>query len=282
MSAANADDVGTVVSIWRYPVKSMTGESLDEGRVSSRGLVGDRLYALRDRADGRIATAKNPRKWPTLFACGATLIESEAAGGLRVRITLPGGRELLATDPQADAILSDTLQRNVTLVSTSSAGETGGAPVSVSEEYWPDIDGLDHRDAVTDFELPAGTFFDCATVHLLTTATLDRLRASYPNGRFDVRRFRPNVVVKPESGPIDFVENLWLDRDIAIGHQVRLRINAPCGRCVMTTLPQRDLPPDQGILRTVVKENRGNVGVYAAVIVGGTIRFGDRVRLMGD
>ena len=55
------------------------------------------------------------------------------------------------------------------------------------------MEGLDYRDTVTDFELPEGTFFDCAVVHVLTTATLDRLRELYPQGRFEVRRFRPNT-----------------------------------------------------------------------------------------
>ncbi len=55
------------------------------------------------------------------------------------------------------------------------------------------MDGLDYRETVTDFRLPEGTFFDSAAVHLLTTATLDRLREFYPKGRFEIRRFRPNL-----------------------------------------------------------------------------------------
>jgi len=62
------------------------------------------------------------------------------------------------------------------------------------------MEGLDYRDTVTDFDLPEGTFFDCAVVHVLTTANLDRLRELYPQGRFEVRRFRPNVVVQPTDG----------------------------------------------------------------------------------
>src|SRR3546814_3393359 len=62
-----------------------------------------------------------------------------------------------------------------------------------AEEYWPDMEGLEYRDTVTDFGLPQGTFFDAAFVHVLTTATLDRLRALYPQGRFEVRRFRPKI-----------------------------------------------------------------------------------------
>ena len=138
---------------------------------------------------------------------------------------------------------------------------------------------LTTRDAVTDFELPTGTFFDCATVHLLTTATLDRLRHLYPQGRFEVQRFRPNIVVKPAERTQTFVEDSWVGHTLAVGDEVRLNVSGPCGRCVMTTLAQGDLPMDSGILRTAVQQNRANVGVYATVVRGGTIRCGDRVRL---
>ena len=79
----------------------------------------------------------------------------------------------------------------------------------------PDIEGLEHRDTVTEWELPAGTFYDLAVVHLLTTATLDRLRELYPAGRFEARRFRPNIVISTaEPG---FVENDWLGRTVTVG-----------------------------------------------------------------
>jgi uncharacterized protein YcbX len=148
---------------------------------------------------------------------------------------------------------------------------------STAEEYWPDIEGLDHRDTVTDFSLPEGTFFDCALVHLLTTATLDRLRELYPQGRFEVRRFRPNIVVETASGERDFVENAWIGRTLALGDAVRLSITGPCARCVMTTLAQGDLPKDAGILRAAAQHNRANVGVYASVLEGGKIRRGEPV-----
>jgi hypothetical protein len=154
-----------------------------------------------------------------------------------------------------------------------------GQPHVTAEEYWPDMAGLDHRDTVTDFDLPAGTFFDCAVVHLLTTATLERLRELYPAGRFEVRRFRPNVVVEAADGGKDFVENAWIGRTLAIGDAVRLSISGPCPRCVMTTLPQADLPRDPDILRAAAQHNRANVGVYAAVVQGGTIRRGDPIRV---
>src|SRR4029434_7578513 len=100
------------------------------------------------------------------------------------------------------------------------------------------MEGLDHRDTVTDFTLPEGTFFDCAMVHLLTTATLERLRELYPQGRFEVRRFRPNIVVQLASDEKSFAAHAWVGHTLAIGAAVRLNITGPCGRCVMTTLAQ--------------------------------------------
>jgi uncharacterized protein YcbX len=67
--------------------------------------------------------------------------------------------------------------------------------------------GLEHRDTTTDFEMPAGTFFDITVVHLLTISTIDRLRELYPQGRFETRRFRPNIVVSTGSADEGFVEN---------------------------------------------------------------------------
>ena len=121
------------------------------------------------------------------------------------------------------------------------------------------MEGLDYRDTVTSFALPEGTFFDCAAVHLLTTATLDRLRELYQHGRFEARRFRPNIVLEPASGERNFVENSWIGHTLAIGDEVRLSVTGPCPRCVMTTLRQGDLPGDPGILRTAARHNQANV-----------------------
>jgi uncharacterized protein len=266
--------LGSVVSLWRYPVKSMMGEELNAAEISNHGVRGDRAYALVDSADGKVASAKNPRKWPRLFDCHALLADAPTAGVMAppVRMTLPDGQVVKSDQPGLNQILSKMIGREVKL---SAAPD----PQPAAEEYWPDIEGLDHRDTVTDFSLPEGTFFDCALVHLLTTATLDRLRMLYPQGRFEARRFRPNIVLKTASPENDFVEDAWIGRVLSLGDAVRLNISGPCPRCVMTTLPQGDLPQDNGILRTAAQHNRVNVGVYASVLHGGTLRRGDSVKL---
>ena len=274
MSHTIQTEVGSVVSLWQYPVKSMMGEELNATEVTERGLLGDRAYALVDSSDGKVATAKNPRKWPRLFDFRATFIEPARAAVKipPVRIAFPDGTTVTSDQSDLNQILSKALNREVALRAAQ-----GGAVNA--EEYWPDMDGLDRRDTVTDFTLPEGTFFDCAMVHLLTTATLDRLRELYPQGRFEVRRFRPNIVVQLASDEKGFTENAWVGHTLAIGTAVRLNITGPCGRCVMTTLAQGDLSRDPGILRTAAQHNQVNVGVYAAVARGGSIRRGDPARI---
>lgn len=288
MAHTTQAEIGAVASLWRYPVKSMIGEELQTAQVTDHGLLGDRAYALVDRADGKVATAKNPGKWPTLFACRATFLESPRSGEPLppVRMTLPDGTAVTSTQRDCNETLSTALTRQVALAVTAQGQVTGvrsslaASWTAKSEEYWPDLEGLDHRDTVTDFPLPAGTFFDSATVHLLTTATLNRLRGWYPQGRFDVRRFRPNLVVESVEGEQGVVEQTWIGRTLAIGDEVRLRITGPCGRCVMTTLDQGDLPKDSGILRTAVQHTQGHVGVYAQVVQGGAVRQRDRVMVL--
>lgn len=268
--------VGSISAISRFPVKSMMGEQLDAVDITLGGLVGDRAYALLDQADGKVVSAKNPLKWPGLFDYRAAFVEPPRADQARppVRITLPDGT--VTTSDQADAseILSRVLGRPVNLTAKAPAPPT-------LEEYWPEIDDSAYRDTVTDEALLVGTFFDCATVHLLTTATLDCLREAYPSGRFEANRFRPNIVVATPPGVTGFVEDAWVGRRLTLGGLVRLRITGPCPRCIMATLAQGDLPRDIGILRTVLQENQRCVGVYAVVERGGTIRCGDPVRLEG-
>jgi uncharacterized protein len=263
---------GAVAALWRYPVKSMMGEELNATQVTPRGVLGDRQFAVVDPATRKVAGAKNPRKWGNFFDFRAAYVEPPRTGDKlpAVRVTLPDGDTVTSDQPGLGQALSRALGRQVTLVGLQDAGAPAGA---TAEEYGPDTD------TVTDFDLPTGTFFDCAVVHLLTTATLDRLRALYPQGRFEARRFRPNIVISadPEQG---FVENGWVSRTVAIGDQVRLRVTGPCPRCVMTTLPQGDLPKDSGILRAAARHNDAHVGVYADVLAGGAIRRGDPVTLI--
>ena len=286
MSSPTANSYDSVVSLWRYPVKSMMGEELNSTVVGDRGLLGDRAYALVDDESGQVVSAKNPRKWPGFFFFRAAYVEppqfeSELPA---VRITFPDGKIVRSDQADIDQELSNALPRPVSLKSQA-------PDIPIIEQYHPDLDvPAAEGPAVTQAQIaedaPAGTFFDYAMVHLLTTATLERLRELYPQGRFEARRFRPNIIVAPGSDVKEFVENEWVGHTLSIGNEVKLQVTDPCPRCVMTTLPQGDLPKDPGILRTAVHNNvyvpfvekaLPSVGVYARVLHGGTIRRGDRI-----
>lgn len=263
---------GWVASIRRYPVKSMLGEELDAAPVTTGGLLGDRGFALVDVDTGKVASAKNPKKWGQLLQFQSSLPGTADSGepAPRVRIVFPDGTTTGSERPDVDSRLSAALGARVRLVRPT-------VGVSRYEEYWPDVEGLERRDSLTDETLPPRSFFDAAPVHLLTTATLARLGELHPDGRFDPSRFRPNILVASVPHAEGFVESDWVDRTLHIGDGTRLGVRGPCGRCVMTTLPQGDLAPDLGILRTAAQHNRGKVGAYASVEHEGTIRVGDPV-----
>src|SRR5262249_33882707 len=162
-------EAGSVVGLWRYPVKSMMGEELNSAEVTEGGLLGDRQFALVDAATGAVAGAKNPRKWGNFFDFRAAYAEPPAASAKlpAVRVTLPDGTVVSSEEADLGSILSQALGREVGFVR---AGGEGAEAPATAEEYWPDMDGLEHRDTVTEWELPPGTFFDLALVHVLTTA----------------------------------------------------------------------------------------------------------------
>ena len=270
---AEAVKVGSVGALYRFPVKSMMGEELNAVSVGSKGVVGDRLFALSDPETGKIASAKNPSKWPNLFSFHATYTEPLNGGKVpAVRITLPDGETILSDAVDISDVLSRSLGKPVQFLS--------GAPASGTlEEYWPDVEGLARRDEVTNEAMPSETFFDVGIVHLVTTATMDELRKFHPQGRVEARRFRPNIVIATPPEVSGFAEKDWVGKVLCIGDEVKLKITIQCGRCVMTTLAQADLPKDVGILRAAAKHNNANVGIYASVVHGGKIRRGDTITL---
>ena len=257
-----------VGGLWRYPVKSMQGEELNAVEVTQGGLLGDRRFAVVDAATGRVAGAKNPRKWPGFFYFRAAYTVPPVGGQVlpSLRITTQDGTSVTTDDPDLTAVLSKALGREVWL--------SGGLAEAIAEDL------EDGADEVVSWQLPEETFVDNSPVHLLTTATLDRLRAIYPAGRFEPRRFRPNIIVASPPQAEGFVENDWVGCQLGIGPQVRLLVTEPTGRCVMTMLPQGDLPHDRGILKTAVDHNNAAVGVYAQVLSGGQIRHGDAVTVL--
>ena len=290
--------VGSVAGLWRFPVKSMRGEQLDQVELTERGLVGDRAYALIDADTGKVVSAKSVRLFSDLLGCRTAFVEPPQSGHELppVRIMLPNGTSVTSGSSEIDRVLSAHFRRDVTLARAAPEDFT-------IDQYHPDVEDLDpegHRNTLVEQKLgsaffaqaglaspvPVGSFFDLFPLSVLTTSTLEQLSELRPQSRFDQRRFRMNVIVGTKEAR--FVENDWIGRDLAIGDTGRLSVALPDPRCVMTTLAQDDLPNDTDVLRTLTRHNRVQVGtagqfpcagVYAVVVRPGTIRLGDAVRV---
>ena len=274
--------VARVAALWRYPVKSMLGEQLERADIGEHGIEGDRSFALIDVETDKVCSAKRHDLWGGLFSFRASLERPGLA-----RVTFPDGMERMTDDPGISDALSDALGRKVRLSSTA-------PPDAKIEEIWDESKGPrmygpkvgEHEgDAIIDvgasFALP-GDFFDFSAMHVLTTNSLEELQRREPDSRFDVRRFRPNVVVDVD-GDDGFVENDWT---VVRAGDVELTTLMPVPRCVMTTLPQDDLPKDSNVLRSSARHNMIEagplgpmpcVGLYLAVTSSGTVVVGDAV-----
>ena len=261
-----------VVSLWRYPVKSMMGEEMNACDLTEKGLLGDRAYGVIDTETGKLANAKNPKKWPGMFNYRASFAEPvELSKPIpSVRITLPDGQCIESSDGNVSEQLSKSFQRPVTISTPSSA-------TVEFEGYIPEeIKELDNRGTIFSRQSPEETFFDIAMVHILTTSTINTLRKLTPESRIEPRRFRPNLILDVP-GAEGFIEQHWVGKVLSIGDEVQLKIIQPTQRCVMTTLAQGDLPRDPNVLRTLAKQNNGNFGVYAEVLQTGRIKIGDQI-----
>jgi uncharacterized protein len=286
-----------LLEIHRFPVKSMLGETLDDARIDLAGMVGDRAHALIDAATGKVASAKDPRRWAALLGFRASYVDRAEPGDALV-VVLPDGARVSSLDDDVDERLSAALGRDVHLV---------GAPPadSVYDDLWPDVEGMAPDDFISGTQtstsedgrpvstlpvgmLAPGTFQDVAPLTILTAESLRHAASLEPDARWDTQRFRPNLVVDLESEVDGFIENDWSGTRLAIGDLV-LEVFGATPRCVMTTLAQGDLPADRRVLRTVAEHNRVDVaglgrfaclGAYASVVEPGRVAIGDPVRLV--
>lgn len=258
--------VGTVKSLWRYPVRSVLGEAIETASLGENGVFGDRSYSVVDSDKfAMVSAAVSAKKWSALVGVRAEFVEEPMPGAPppSVRLLFPDGAELLSGDPALTERLTELTGRPVSLW----AGQAAGAAKS------------DEADARPDGKTAPKAPYELTPIHLLTTATVRAANAAYPEGVFNPIRFRPNIVLDTPDAT-GFAENAWLGKTLAIGEQVRLKIDDDCVRCVMTTLGHGDLEEDQKILKTVYKENNRNFGIYAGVAAAGQIRAGDTAVLL--
>jgi uncharacterized protein YcbX len=243
-----------IQTLRRYPVKSLLGEEVTESEVTERGLAGDRARAVLDVATGKIASAKNPRLWRDLLTIDGTRVpgdeELSRLLGREVRLigVPPEDAELERSVPES--VLDEGVEAEV----PHTVGRLGGAA-------------------------PAGTFFDFAPVHLITTSALETIGLAA-----EALRYRPNLVIGTTAA--GFPENAWVGRELSVGEDVVLEVISASPRCAVPTLAHGPLGRDVDALRTVARHNRvpemGSqpcAGVYARVLRPGRVKKGDPVRL---
>ncbi|MFE9631137.1 MOSC domain-containing protein [Streptomyces sp. NPDC006463] len=246
-----AELIGVIERLWRYPVKSTGGERLRSAEVDRRGLVGDRLYAVRD-ADGKFGSGKNTRRFRRMD--GLLHLSSRYPEGDR-RPQPPRERQ----QPRQPELIDPH-------------GRTVADPTAYLRAYL----GRDDVELVREGGI---SHFDQLPLSVLTTATLDWIRQEVPDVPIDERRFRPNVLLRTPPGTPPFVEDEWIGRGARTGDALRIEFLRSSERCVMTNQAQRDLPYSSRILKAIAAAHDNRLDVLAGVIAPGTARVGDPVLL---
>lgn len=276
-------DNASILNIYRYPVKSMMGETLSEADIGEAGIPGDRSWAVRDEKRGGIRGGKKIPQLMTLTA------QSGAAAPL---ITAPDGDSASVSCEGINAWLSDKLNHPVTLWPLLPADQLDhyrrGAPDTedfeqelravfgrLPEEPLPDLTGFEE---LLEFESPPGTYFDAYPISIMSQQSLATMNQLEGESRFDVRRFRPNLLVDIPDTEHPFPEQAWVGKTLSIGN-LTLKIEMTCPRCSMTTHGFDDLPRDTEIMRKLVDHSDGNLGIYASVERLGQISLEDHIAI---
>jgi hypothetical protein len=242
-----------VASLWRYPVKSMQGEECDELILDARGVRGDRRYGVFEVDSETVISAKREGR---LLQAAASI----TSDGLRV--TLPDGHTM-SPGTGLDDGLTSWLGRRVVLAEATDIGPaTFECPEDFENDDSPRVRWLGVE----------GSFVDESALHLLTRTDLELLSSERPELHWDVRRFRPNIVVDADVVSTDFATP---GQRVEVG-DVEIEIQKGCSRCVMTTRPQPNgLERELDILRHVSRVHGNDVGVRARVVRAGIIHAGD-------
>jgi len=273
--------------IWVYPVKSMVGGKVERCSVSELGLVGDRVWAVRDLENGGIRGAK---KFGGLMKLSASFVGNSNV----VEISLPDGTVVRSDDAQVNALVSKAIGVSVQLESLRPATDLDhyrrGAPGSDDmmeelrnifgreiDEPLPDFSVFPPE--VMEFESPPGTYYDCWPLMIMSTSALRSMQQVLPDSQIDIRRFRPSLVIDTgdQTGHPEFA---WVGKTARIG-DCEIEFQSACPRCVMVTREVGDdLPADKAILRHIVRDLDQNVGVYAKVTKPGAIKTTDQLTFL--
>lgn len=284
-----------VVNIYRYPVKSMAGETLSETYMGPQGLTLDRGWAVKHEETGNIVGGK---QFGDLMQCSAHYLTDTSAGLVpHVAVTLPDGQVINSDDSKIHAALSDLLGAKVSLWPLQPKENTDhysrkATGVDMLQE-WRDQIGLrpddpspDFSDMPTDvlkelfeYSVPLGTYFDALPISLLSRASLRTLSKVVPDFKMGPERFRPNILVDADDGTTGYPEFSWADKIVHIG-ETQLAIKAKATRCIMVARAQPGFDEDKQIIRALFKETEMKLSVYANVIQPGPLRTGDKLKVV--
>lgn len=245
----------TVTNLFRYPVKSMQGLSETALDLTADGFADDRRWALIDVATGRLMSAK---RWSALLMASAD----------DQTITLPDGERVPFGSPGADAAVSAWLGREVRVAEASVTTE-----VSYEMTFDPPDDGAEYVEIPT----PPGSFLDLAAAHLASRPTLEAASGQHADLDWDVRRFRPNVVV---DGDLEaFGEDDWVGATLRMG-TAELRGRQPTVRCAMPLRAQPGLERQAQMYAALEALHGNHLGLYLDVVTPGRIAVGDEVSVL--
>lgn len=284
--------VGTVKELWRYPVKSMGGEKVESTEILKQGLFADRGWAVRDDDIGEI---KGGRKLPRLMGCNARYIEQPKISDSAlpgVEITFPDKTVLTDTDPELQQKLSQFLKRPASLwplQKSSNWAHYRLEKMMTSKELMrqfasptrPDLSEISLLKLLelSFFATPVGRYYDAYPLHLMTTDSLQYMADVSPQADYDVRRFRPNILIDTHlSNEQGLSEFQWIGGKLHIG-DVIIKISARTVRCSMPAQPQMACHKDSKVVKGLIDHSDRHLGVYAEVIKPGTIYCGDDIIL---
>lgn len=293
--AAASVQVGRITAIWRYPVKSMAGQRIATATVGELGLHADRTWAVRDLKRNATTTAK---RLPGLLACTARYVAAPppAAGpghAPEVIIGFPDGAEMSSADPAIHRTLSVYLDRDVELRPLPPIADRAQYRASMAASAdLRSVFGLDDDDPLPDLSVfpvkklvelgryvtPVGSYVDAYPVHIITEQALRTMAALAPDSDFDVRRFRPTMLVDA-SGAAEHPEREWCG-GVLQAPDAELRPLVPTVRCVMPSHAQYELGRDRQITRTIAAHSGHCLGVYATVAKGGRLTEGEPLRFV--
>ncbi len=259
--------IGTVESLWRFPVKSMRGEELSEAFMGFAGIYGDRLFAFR--------SAASPKGFPYLTG-------REQQDMLRYRPHFrhhdqatqpPNLTEAEGIGSGATPVYADTAALMVDVETPS------GAVLAIDDPAL--IDML--REGIRDSHTPTlmrseRALTDCRPVSLFSLQTVKQLEEEVGTP-MDKRRFRANIYVDLESAG-GFGEDALVGRSLRIGSKAVVAVLQRDGRCKMITLDPETGEANPEVMKKVASAHGGKAGVYCAVLVEGTLRKGDPIEVV--